>query len=943
MNKFLILIMVFLSGSYVYAQTADFTFSSNNGLFCSPSTITFTQTCTGNPVSFVWDFGNGNFGSNPIENNIYTAGGSYTVKLTAIYENTVVEVSKTILINSAVNVTILADRDYICQPGTITFTASSSENIVDYEWTYGESGIIELKKTNITSHFFENYGVERVGLRVTAATGCIGTVNTFISLKKLTMSAVVSRFSGCVPAIVNFRGVVIAPKNSTVTNYTWDYGDGSPQFSSAGNTAINTYPLVGKYIPKLTVTTNEGCTNTINVRTLAFGTPPTNHVASTIKSKWCGSETVSFKTTALNANRYLWTFGDGTSASTTDTLISHKYATIGKKIVTVRAYFNECPSAPINLTIDMVGVVAQYSYINSCTNRNEFSFKDISSGTGTGRLWTYDDASPAVDTTLNTTHSFPTSGQFSSKLFITDTLSGCSDSIYKILYTATPNLTNDDSVICKNSVTKFSILNKTTNPAAQYIWNVMGYISEPTTLPSYSINANRLGNFENFVAISYGAGSCNDTLRLNRTILVKGPNLAFTMPAAICITSTLDITNNSQPFIANEAIITSYWNYGKSNVKDTIYQPLPVKYTSPRTYSVKLVAIDMNGCQDSLIKNVIVHPIPILHIVPKRDTICYNTSVNLIAFHNENIVWSPANSLSCTTCDTAIAKPLVSTQYICTSTNVFGCSIRDTSDINVSVPFITKINTSNVFICLQESTKVDVGPKGKIVTWSPATGLSNPTIYNPVISPSQSTVYTVTLSDSTGCLTNSSSANLAVNVKSLPAVNAGPNKIYSKGEIFSITPVYSNNVQTYLWTPSVLLNCSNCAFPNGINTNSQQYVIKVTSDSGCVATDSVLISIECKYANILLPTAFTPNNDNLNDYFYPITAGIKTITKFIIYNRAGKVVYEASNINPNSKSLGWNGKYNGTDLSAESYVYTLEAICDLGEKLYKKGSVMIIR
>ena len=55
------------------------------------------------------------------------------------------------------------------------------------------------------------------------------------------------------------------------------------------------------------------------------------------------------------------------------------------------------------------------------------------------------------------------------------------------------------------------------------------------------------------------------------------------------------------------------------------------------------------------------------------------------------------------------------------------------------------------------------------------------------------------------------------------------------------------------------------------------------------------------------------------------------------------MVYEASNINPNSKSLGCNGKYNGTDLSAESYVYTLEAICDLGEKLYKKGSVMIIR
>ena len=378
MNKFLFLIIIIFSGSCVYAQTADFTFSSSNGLFCSPSTVTFNQTCTGNPVSFVWDFGDGNFGSNPTENNVYNTGGKYTVKLTAIFENSVLEVSKTILINNAVNVTILADRDYICQPGIINLTAGSSENITDYEWSYGESRSIELKKTNTTSHFFDKYGVEKVGLTVTASTGCTGTVNAFMSVKKLPISAVLSRFSGCVPAIVNFRATVTAPKNSTVTNYTWDYDDGGAQFSSAGNTALNNYTLVGKYIPKLTVTTSEGCTNTINVRTLAFGTPPANHVASTLKSKWCGSETVSFKTTAVNANRYLWTFGDGTSASTTDTLITHKYATIGKKNVTVRAYFNECPSAPINLAIDMVGVVAQYSYVNSCTNRNEFSFKDLS-------------------------------------------------------------------------------------------------------------------------------------------------------------------------------------------------------------------------------------------------------------------------------------------------------------------------------------------------------------------------------------------------------------------------------------------------------------------------------------------------------------------------------------------------------------------------------------
>lgn len=933
----------FFIATSIFAQTADFTFQSSNGSFCSPSTITFNQTCTGNPVSFIWDFGNGNSGSNSTENNVYATGGTYTVKLTAIFENTVVEIAKTILINPSVNVSITADRNYICQPGIVNLTATSTENIVSYEWSYGDSRTIEILKTNTTSHFFQNYGSEKLSLRATATTGCIGDAAASISIQKLIMSAVLSKFSGCIPASVNFRALVTAPKNSVVSSYSWDYGDGSPTFTSVSNTAINNYTSVGQYFPKLTVTTNEGCTNTINVKTLAFGTPPANHVVSTVKNNWCGSETVILKTTALNANRYLWTFGDGSSASTTDTIMKHKYTSTGKKNITVRAFYNECPAAPINISIDIIGVVAQYNYVNSCIKRNEFSFSDVSSGQETGRLWTYGDSTLAIDSTSNTIHSFPNSGKFITELLVTDSMTGCRDSISKILYTATPDLFNADTAICKNSITSFSILNNTTNPAAKYTWNVVGFVNAQTNAPSLTINANKLGNFQNFVAINYGAGSCIDTIRLNRNIVVKGPNLDFTMPTSLCINTALEIKNNSQPFVTAEAIITSYWNYGNSSLKDSIYQPMPIKYNYARAYSVKLVAIDVNGCQDSLINNVTVHPLPILYTIPARDTICYNTSVNLISFHNEDLVWSPGSTLSCTTCDSAVAKPLVSTEYICTSTNIFGCSTQDTSYITVSVPFTTTINTSNIFLCLQDTTQVYVEPKGKIITWSPATGLSKANSYNPFISPSQNTVYTISLSDSAGCLTNSSSATLAINIKSLPTVNAGPNKVYAKGQAYSFTPVYSSNVQTYLWTPSVLLNCADCAFPNGINTNTQQYVVKVTSDSGCVAKDSVLISIECKYANILLPSAFTPNNDNLNDYFYPITSGIKMISKFIIYNRAGKVVFEAGNFNPNNKNAGWNGTYKGANLSAENYVYTLEAICDLGEILYKRGSVMIIR
>lgn len=944
MTKFLVFIIFFFNFSSVKSQTADFTLQSNNGLFCTPSNITFTQTSSGNPVDFIWDFGDGNFGSNATENHTYTSQGSYTVKLTAIYENSVATVSKIVVINPIVTVAVTADKDYICQPGVVNFVATSNSSIVNYEWSFGNPGSVESNKTNTISHSFDAYGVQNVNVIGTASTGCTGSFKTTLAVKKLLISAVASKRNGCVPITVTFTANVTPPKKSTVTSYIWDFADGSPLLTTTSNTVAKTYSVVGQYSPKVTAISNEGCTNTTGIGNLAFGTSPINHVVSVQNSTICGSETAVFKTTAVNANRYSWDFGDGTTQSSVDTFITHKYTTVGIKTVKVSAFYNECSTVlPVIVTINIKGVIAKYTYTNECVNKHIYTFNDLSNGSVTGRLWTYGDSTNTLDTTINTVHSYPISGQFLSKIFVTDSVSGCSDSTTKTVYTADPSLSNTDSAICKNTLTTFSILNNYTNPAAQYTWNIVGFKKGPVAVPTITVNANKLGKFDNFVAINYGPGSCNDTIYLDHQILVKGPNLDFKMPTSICLNNTLSIINNSQPFIASEPIFTYYWNYGKSNVKDSIEQPLPIKYSFPRSYSIKLIAKDINGCQDSLVKSVIVNPIPFLHIIPVSDTICYNNTVDLVAYHNQSILWSPAATLSCTTCDTAVAKPLVTTQYICTSTNAFGCSVQDTSNINVSIPFTATVDDADIFICMKESTQVDINPKGKRVTWSPAIGLSNANIYNPVISPLQSTVYTITLSDSTGCLTNSSSTNLSIHVKSLATVNAGPDKVYPKGESYSLTPTYSNNINTYLWTPSVLLSCNDCATPKGINTTTQQYVVKVTSDSGCVAYDSIMISIDCKYANLILPTAFTPNNDNLNDYFYPITSGIKTITKFIIYNRGGKIVYEASNFSPNSKTLGWNGTYKGTSQSAESYVYTLEAICDLGETLYKRGSVTLIR
>ena len=92
-----------------------------------------------------------------------------------------------------------------------------------------------------------------------------------------------------------------------------------------------------------------------------------------------------------------------------------------------------------------------------------------------------------------------------------------------------------------------------------------------------------------------------------------------------------------------------------------------------------------------------------------------------------------------------------------------------------------------------------------------------------------------------------------------------------------------------------------------------------------------------------MPNAFTPNHDNLNDYFYPLTIGVQSIIRFSIYDRFGNLVFEARNFAPNDKTFGWDGRVRGADEPTTVFVYYLEALCESGEKLYKKGSVVLIR
>lgn len=120
----------------------------------------------------------------------------------------------------------------------------------------------------------------------------------------------------------------------------------------------------------------------------------------------------------------------------------------------------------------------------------------------------------------------------------------------------------------------------------------------------------------------------------------------------------------------------------------------------------------------------------------------------------------------------------------------------------------------------------------------------------------------------------------------------------------------------------------------------------VAASDSCVSYSYDTFRVQnCDCNNFLfVPNTFTPNGDGENDVFYPRCGpGITLISTFRVYNRWGVLVFERDNLNPNDKTNAWDGSYNGQPPGTEVFVWIVDAICQDGSTINKKGSVTIVR
>lgn len=223
----------------------------------------------GSIVSWEWNFGDASFGSGETVSHSYSGAGDYTVTLAVTDDDGATDTATATVTVSAANLPPVADAGgpYTgMEDVLISFNGGSSYdddgNIVSYSWNFGDGhGSTNQNPT----HAYSQGGTYTVSLTVTDNDGATDTDTTTATVTAVPNQPPVASYFYSPPSPVDIGKVIIfdasgsSDPDGTIVDYAWNFGDGT---SGTGTSTSHSYSSAGTYTVALTVTDNDGLTDT---------------------------------------------------------------------------------------------------------------------------------------------------------------------------------------------------------------------------------------------------------------------------------------------------------------------------------------------------------------------------------------------------------------------------------------------------------------------------------------------------------------------------------------------------------------------------------------------------------------------------------------------------------------------------------------------------------
>ncbi|NLA24011.1 MAG: PKD domain-containing protein [Bacteroidales bacterium] len=234
-------------------------------VICPNTTIHFTNLTAYNCK---WDFGNGQTSELNIVNYSFTEPGTYNLKFTVQPDGDCENSIEFILYVEDYNVGFTTNPENLFEcniPFVVEFTNTSSPNITNFEYTFGDG---ESSNSPSPTHTYTNSGSFPVVLTASTDNGCSATATTQVIIHSPDASFSYLEGEGCAPLEEYFE--YTGSDGATIESYTWDFGDGSQSVTQ--NPPISyVFQNAGEYEVSLSVFDGE-CTAT-STQTIYVGEP----------------------------------------------------------------------------------------------------------------------------------------------------------------------------------------------------------------------------------------------------------------------------------------------------------------------------------------------------------------------------------------------------------------------------------------------------------------------------------------------------------------------------------------------------------------------------------------------------------------------------------------------------------------------------------------------
>lgn len=821
-----------------------------------------------------------------------------------------------------------------CLGDTHQFFNYSTNNpyALNYQWQMDDSLLANNQKDQV--YYFADTGKHLAKLRAENQYGCIDSFSKIVFVNRLPNIAFsINDSIQCLSTNSIFVADSSTVDSANIVQWNWDFGDGTTKSSK---NATHSYVSEGSYTLNLTVTSDSSCSESKNINVFVNSLP--KPIISFDNSAQCLTQN-KFEFNGLSSSsqdgqitKYYWIHANDTLH---DSIAFYSFQNTGQqemKLI-VETEFGCQDSAKSTVTLLPPTIVEiRSNNAKQCLKGNNFTFLNNSAefGNNTSYQWFFGDGDSSLSPIGR--HTYSDSGIFYVSLTAKND-AGCRDTIIlpvHIFPHPKAEFSIPDSLMCTNEST-IPFQNLSIEPQGyktNFRWNFNGSATDTLINPIFTFPIQGIYKPELIASTEDG---CKDTF--TRYVYIKvQPKVDFIINDSIqCLRNNeFKLTNTSR---TEEEIMQHTWIF-ENTVSQNSYNASQ-KFNTAGLKSIKLRVSNGIYCHDSLEKKVSVRSTPraIMSINDSAQCIqinsfVYKDSTNYTedpysinwSFGDANAAIGSSVTHKYQTVGFYTVKMFLET--------IEGCK-DSTSQI---VETIAQPNPSFTILDSFYCTYDDNIPLVPSTTGGIFSGanIENDMLYIDTQRINSRVRYIV---ERRGCYDTS---DQYYSVYDEPTLNLGLDTSLCKGGSITLDAQFFDG--EYRWSNGSLE-------PKIVVKDDGFYEVELLHRCGNLK-DGIYVYYLDEYCDLHIPNAFSPNGNNLNEYFIPVVRDENVIlSNFSIYNRWGEKIQE---INLSDNPLGWDGNTeDGEECQSGIYTWLLNYqryISDTHiENIHTEGVVHLLR